>query len=281
MPTYVYRVTNTTNGKVYFGKTVDVAARWYDHLWDARHGSRHYFHRALRKHGASAFVAEVLAEYATDAEAGLEESRLIEMTPKSQRYNTAPGGTGGHTMTPEQLAQQYTIKPAEYARVQQFFDVGLTARAIAGLMQVPLKAVRSCARRMGISFQERRHKASLQPKPRRAYQYHPKAHYTPEQRAQLRAEVARRSNVARGAPAEVQVRALRLYTEYHLTAQQVADQLGLTRGVVRGVINRWYATLTTAEHVKMKHAHGSAVRSGARNPNSDRKDGMHFELAQP
>ena len=96
MSTSVYKVTNTVNGKVYFGKAADVWGRWYKHIWAAQHGSPLVFHRAIRKYGPEAFHPELLATYEDEAEANAHEIRLIASVPLTRRYNIAPEGTGPH-----------------------------------------------------------------------------------------------------------------------------------------------------------------------------------------
>lgn len=90
---------------------------------------------------------------------------------------------------------------------------------------------------------------------------------TPEERSVFRAEVARRSNKARGIPEHLQKKALHLYFEKDRTASEVATLLGVSRGAVRGLINRTYTSMTAPERNAYKKRHGSRVRQGARNSN--------------
>lgn len=92
-----------------------------------------------------------------------------------------------------------------------------------------------------------------------------RAQFTPEERAERRAK----ANRARGLPEDTQKEVLRLYNNEHLTAQEVALRLHISKGSVRATVNRWYTSLNHEERARMKHAHGSAVRSGARNPNAN------------
>jgi DNA-binding NarL/FixJ family response regulator len=187
-------------------------------------------------------------------------------------------------MTQEQIEAQYTIAPKQYDVVRDLFQRGLTAWAMAAHLGVSLKAVRSCAKRLALDFQARRHAKSLEPKPRRVKKRKSKAKHSVESRRMLRSLVAARSNKARGMSTTMQTEVRRMYFEECLTAQQIADKLHVTKGAVRSCINRWYDKLPPEAHTRLKHAHGSAVRSGKRNPNAkhpDRPDGMHFELVQP
>lgn len=63
---YIYKVTNTVNGKVYIGQTSrDVHTRWCEHLHDTaskKDLSRFVFHRAIHKYGADSFRVETIEE---------------------------------------------------------------------------------------------------------------------------------------------------------------------------------------------------------------------------
>lgn len=156
MSTSVYKVTNTINGKVYFGKAADVWDRWYKHIWDAQHGSPLVFHRALRKYGPETFRPELLATYDSEAEANAHEIQLIASVPLTHRYNVAPGGNGGHTMSSQQIDAQYAIPSAKHHEFRKLFQQGWTTRRMAEHFQVAVNGVLRCARRLGLSFGQRR-----------------------------------------------------------------------------------------------------------------------------
>lgn len=64
---FIYKITNTQNGKVYIGQTIyPVEWRWKTHLTSAynqRYGDHNVlFHRAIRKHGIDAFTVEIIEE---------------------------------------------------------------------------------------------------------------------------------------------------------------------------------------------------------------------------
>ena len=66
---YVYRISNFVNIKLYYGKTNDPAQRWYEHKSSAKHGSVYPIHNAMRKHGTNIFTFEVIEELSTEQEA--------------------------------------------------------------------------------------------------------------------------------------------------------------------------------------------------------------------
>lgn len=63
---YIYKVTNTVNGKLYIGQTSrTIEVRWREHLQDAfgRKNKRFFaFHRAIKKYGKDAFKIELIEE---------------------------------------------------------------------------------------------------------------------------------------------------------------------------------------------------------------------------
>lgn len=272
MKTFVYCITNTVNRKVYFGKTVDVATRWYKHCWDADHGKDYPLHRAIRKYGGEAFEVETLAEYPSNRGACEHETRLIAtVEDPSQCYNVASGGDGGHTLTQAQLEKQRAIPEAEYPKFLELFHQGASRVAIMAFFDTSYSSVGRCAERVGVSFLERRRqrgwhagKKAKKPGPRVEPS---RATMTPEERSAFRAEVARRSNKARGASSEIQQRIRALYFEQDMTAQEVATSLGVSKGSVRGTINRAYAAMPPEERSVWKKRHGSRVRQGERNAN--------------
>ena len=59
---FIYKITNTVNGKVYIGQVYNksVRARFVRHIHDASPNSRSYIDRAIFKYGKDAFVVETI-----------------------------------------------------------------------------------------------------------------------------------------------------------------------------------------------------------------------------
>ena len=59
---HIYKITNTANGKVYIGQTIqkNPMMRWYSHLADARRGKKSYLLDSIRKYGKKSFLWEVI-----------------------------------------------------------------------------------------------------------------------------------------------------------------------------------------------------------------------------
>ena len=101
---FVYKLTCTTNGKIYIGASQDPKNRLYQHRSDARRGSQTYLHKAMRKHGVDNFKMEVIYEAATEQEMFDAEIRLIKEHDSQHRvvgYNITSGGEGASHPTSE------------------------------------------------------------------------------------------------------------------------------------------------------------------------------------
>lgn len=72
---HIYKITNTSNGKVYVGQTVQTnpKMRWYSHLADARRGKKSYLLDSIRKYGKDSFVWEII-----DSATSIEELNVKE-----------------------------------------------------------------------------------------------------------------------------------------------------------------------------------------------------------
>jgi hypothetical protein len=95
---YLYRITNTLNGKVYIGQTRDPIHRWRIHLRakDARRISSSCLHASIRKHGGNSFTFEVLEVHEGLEKANEAEIRLIAQhgsTDRTKGYNLTVGGS--------------------------------------------------------------------------------------------------------------------------------------------------------------------------------------------
>jgi group I intron endonuclease len=93
---YIYRVTNTVNGRIYIGQTRrTVAYRWSVHKSEALRRPKCYFHKAIAKHGHEVFRVEVIATAGTVSELDALECRFIaeaNSADPSAGYNLTLGG---------------------------------------------------------------------------------------------------------------------------------------------------------------------------------------------
>ncbi len=95
----IYKITNTLNGKIYIGQTVQkIERRWSRHILDATKGSQLPFSRAIVKYGKDSFVVEKIAEGENDAWGSYLERLYILIYDSTNReigYNLTHGGEGG------------------------------------------------------------------------------------------------------------------------------------------------------------------------------------------
>jgi group I intron endonuclease len=96
----VYVITNTVNGKVYIGKTINtVQRRWTLHKYLAKCGTAGYFYNAIRKFGSDVFTLAILATANSLEELNQLEVKFIEQynsRSKKSGYNIRIGGEGGN-----------------------------------------------------------------------------------------------------------------------------------------------------------------------------------------
>lgn len=92
---YLYRITNTINGKIYIGQSVDTNSRWRAHRREsAKHNPNSLISKAIKKYGNTAFEFEVVAACKTWEDANDAETLLIKQYNSQipNGYNVAPGG---------------------------------------------------------------------------------------------------------------------------------------------------------------------------------------------
>ena len=92
---YIYKITNTTNNKVYIGlTTIDVDTRWKNHIRASKRKNNHLY-ISMRKYGVGAFKIEVIDETDDVAKLGELERKYIkecDSTNPDKGYNVTRGG---------------------------------------------------------------------------------------------------------------------------------------------------------------------------------------------
>lgn len=96
----IYLATCVCNSKQYIGQTIkSIKLRWGEHIRSAKKGSRHKFHRAIRKYGVENFtVEEVMWVEAPTKEIlkkkldYLEQHFIKKFDTKRNEYNSTDGG---------------------------------------------------------------------------------------------------------------------------------------------------------------------------------------------
>jgi group I intron endonuclease len=96
---YIYKITNTINGKLYIGETKETnpQTRWKGHKYSIRKGHGCPLLRsAFQKYGEENFTFEVIQECTKDERFIVEEQKIKEFnTFVPNGYNATRGGMGG------------------------------------------------------------------------------------------------------------------------------------------------------------------------------------------
>lgn len=104
---FIYKITNSVNGKVYIGQTVSkVSTRWSAHKRNARKSlNNFYITRAIQKYGEGTFVIETLAEVASEWLDALEVAFIFACKAQDCAfgYNLNVGGSGYTEWKAEQI----------------------------------------------------------------------------------------------------------------------------------------------------------------------------------
>lgn len=99
---YIYRITNTINGKVYIGQTIqkNPKMRWYDHLSHARRGTKSHLYDSIRKYGVEAFTWEVIDQATSIDELNNKEEKWVDHYKQiTEVYNNRrAGGNKYHSL---------------------------------------------------------------------------------------------------------------------------------------------------------------------------------------
>ena len=166
---YIYKVTNTNNGKVYIGQTkYSISWRWHTHLYATYtpkavdHNS--LLHRAIRKHGIDSFVVDELEECTSDKLNDREIAWIekYDSTNKAKGYNISRGGGGCSLYSDDEI--------------KKLWDGGYSASEIARLIPGPISrgTVRLRLLGMGVTHDEiriRKNEAIARSHEKMVYQY--------------------------------------------------------------------------------------------------------------
>jgi group I intron endonuclease len=91
----IYKIVNLKNGKFYVGSSKNIIRRFGIHKSALKHNRHHciYLQRSWNKHGAAAFIFEILKEMSQPTESQLFEEELKHIQDLLPAYNV--GGVGG------------------------------------------------------------------------------------------------------------------------------------------------------------------------------------------
>jgi group I intron endonuclease len=99
---YIYKIICLPTGKLYIGQTLrTIEKRWKRHIRDAKKGSDHKFHRAIRKYGEENFLVEELLAVSAPTKKelkaqldSLEIEYISRFNTKIDGYNSTDCGEG-------------------------------------------------------------------------------------------------------------------------------------------------------------------------------------------
>lgn len=95
---FIYKITNTINGKSYIGQTqLSIEHRWIQHKSSAKCNSMHPIHRAIRKYGVNSFIIEEIIKCPIDDLNQMEEYYISKYDTFYNGYNATSGGHFGTT----------------------------------------------------------------------------------------------------------------------------------------------------------------------------------------
>jgi group I intron endonuclease len=108
----VYRITNTANGMIYIGSSIDAVNRWRQHRKELRNGKHHNdkLKKAFKKYGEEAFVFEVVEVCSLETLREREQAWILESfcTDRHTGYNLTDcveSPNRGKKMSPEACAK--------------------------------------------------------------------------------------------------------------------------------------------------------------------------------
>lgn len=149
---YIYKITNTVNGKVYIGKTEqEPKSRWSDHYKNSLHPEKNPYplYLAMNKYKRENFIFEVIETVTEDMGVTLndEEIRFIAEyhsyihDPKCNGYNATIGGDGGSLISVEEgkaIIEAYKRTPILRQVCKQFNRHYITVRNILEINNIPI-----------------------------------------------------------------------------------------------------------------------------------------------
>ena len=125
---FIYKATNTVNGKVYIGQTIrTIEERWKEHLCDTYNPNRSTYscslHSAIRKYSEDAFQVESLEE-CDNAQLNNREAYWIGVFLSNDRrygYNLTTGGDSNYIKSPESEATRHKKSCVQLGQNNSFF----------------------------------------------------------------------------------------------------------------------------------------------------------------
>lgn len=141
---YIYKITNKVNQKIYIGKTSKtVAERWNEHLmqYNCIRNEKRPLYSAMRKYGVENFIIDIVEECSYEIENEREIYWIAYYNSYHNGYNATHGGDG----------KQYI----DYSLVLQLWNEGYFISEIAKFTNCSEWSISNFLERNGILSQER------------------------------------------------------------------------------------------------------------------------------
>jgi hypothetical protein len=265
------------NEKFYIGKTNNTIKRWKQHQYYSKNNSNLLIHKAIRKYGIENFEFIIINEFDTDKKVCEEEIMQIKLSDKNMIYNIASGGNGGSTMSIDKINSQYSIGIDRYEYFLLLFNSKKTQLEISKIMNVGKNSVLGCAKRLGLSFKERR-KSKLKTRISTTSKKTSSCKYTNEERSKIWSKNIISINKKRGISEDLKNEIIFRYFNKNETSNHISEIFNIKRSTVRGVVNREYKLMDDSIKTNIKKIRASVVRTGVRNPNFNKKKTINSNL---
>lgn len=144
---YIYKITNSINGKVYIGRTTrSLEQRWSEHLRSAQNGNTQHLYCAMRKYGVEKFYIEPLEECTSIEELSDAEARwVIYYDSYYNGYNMTYAGES-NPMDCDKSRDKHDQKmrtPAVRAKISESMKAFKAAHAVSKITREKLSSYRS------------------------------------------------------------------------------------------------------------------------------------------
>ena len=106
---YIYKITNDINDKIYIGKTnLDIETRFKQHIRDSKKQSLKHrpLYNAIQKYGQQHFTIECIEECSTNEASSKEQYWIQFYNSYKNGYNATKGGDGKAFYNHEQIAEK-------------------------------------------------------------------------------------------------------------------------------------------------------------------------------
>jgi group I intron endonuclease len=268
MKSYVYKITNNVNGKIYFGKTNNPLKRWkrYQQGYDVDNNAM-LIRLAIKKFGIENFQFNVIAVFQTEEDAFLSERAFIishETTNRKIGYNMNEGGIGGvnpceavrqkiscarkgKKISDNQRKKMFKLSELEVTQLISLFNDNVNIADIAKQLNCSKYVVTSTLTREGVIKKD-------------------KLSWTRAAERRVIPDVSKITNYLT-CDNNIKDEIWNLYINHYMTAKEISYTLNITHASIRAEISRhWDELKFLGENINEIRRHrNSIIRSKDRN----------------